>query len=186
MRSLCLLVALSGLWPSVALAAEPVAPPGFVLCTVREVVTLENGSRVVMLAPKGEDVTVPLFIGEAEANAIRMRMERQTAPRPMTHDLLETVIRNLGGKVTQVLIDDLKDNVYLGKIHISQGAKAMEIDARPSDSMALALGTGAPIYAARKVIDQAGVKNQELERPHRRERHRRTEPPASEKPDISL
>ncbi|MHB8873343.1 MAG: bifunctional nuclease family protein [Myxococcaceae bacterium] len=174
------------------LAGEPAAgakaAPGFVECVIREVVTMQGGEEVVMLVPKGEKVTVPIYIGPAEASAIRMRLEHRTAPRPMTHDLVETMIRSLGGKVTQIQIDDIKDNVYLGKIHLVQGGKTMEIDARPSDSMALALGTGAPIFAARRVIDQAGVKTRELERPRRRERRRFGEPPpdGAEKPGISL
>ena len=191
MRALALALALlPAAWPLAGLAGERTAAqaaPGFVECDVREVVAMQGGGQVVMLVPRGEKVTVPIFIGDAEANAIRLRLERQVAPRPLTHDLLETMIRTLGGKVTEIQIDDLKDNVYLGKIHLIQGDKKMELDARPSDSIALALGTGAPIFAARKVIDQAGVKDQEPERGKRRAPHKAVDPPPEkQKPGITL
>jgi bifunctional DNase/RNase len=136
---------------------------------VRDVVALKEGAAfAVVLAPPGEDLLLPIFIGETEATAIRLRLEKEQAPRPLTHDLLEKMIRSLGGKVTKVLIDDLQSNTYLGKIFLSQGEKAMEIDARPSDSIALALGTGAPIWVARKVLSAAGMTRTDLERNRKR------------------
>src|SRR5581483_8493020 len=101
---------------------------------VRKVIPAEEGSYAVLLAARGEDTVLPIFIGQAEAQAIRMKLERQTPPRPMTHDLLDTMIRTLGGKVTRVYIDDLKSNTFLAKITVTQGSKTHEIDARPSDS----------------------------------------------------
>jgi uncharacterized protein len=170
MRALVLIAVLSGL----PVLAQAKASPGFVEMQIRDVVAVQDGaSYSVVLSPRAvddpaADVLLPIFIGEAEGNAIRMRLNHQTAVRPMTHDLLETMIRTLGGKVLKIEIDDLKDNTYLGKIHLAQGEKVMEIDARPSDSIALALGTGAPIFAARKVIDAAGVSKRQLERKDKR------------------
>jgi uncharacterized protein len=153
-------LALALLLPAVALAQSPkgLGRPGFVEMDVRNVASLQ-GSPVVMLQPRGgEDVVLPIWIGDNEANAIRQRLEHTTPIRPLTHDLLEKMIRTLGGKITKIEIDDLRDNIYLGTIYVQQGDKTLTLDARPSDSIALALGTGAPIFAARKVIDEAGVK----------------------------
>jgi uncharacterized protein len=180
----CLAVLAAG-WPVLAKAQQakkPAPKPADpVEMEVKDVVAIEDGaSHAVVLVPKGEETLVPIFIGEAEAAAIRLRLDRKTPPRPLTHDLLETMIRNLGGKVTRVNIDDLKDNVYLGKIYLDQGERRLEIDARPSDSIALALGARAPIFAARKVIDQAGLTRRDLERS--RKRPRRFGEPAEERP----
>ncbi|MBI3184415.1 MAG: bifunctional nuclease family protein [Myxococcales bacterium] len=182
MRSHCSLVLLAGL-PLAALAQPKLRapPPEFVEMEVKDLIAVDGSSNAVLLSPRGEEIVVPIFIGDAEATAIRLRLDRQMPPRPLTHDLLETMIRNLGGRITKIQIDDLKDNVYLGRIHLTQGERTLEIDARPSDSIALALGMRAPIYAARKVIDQAGVDRRELERSRRRPgRPRSEEPPKSE------
>lgn len=153
------LLALAVLLPAVALA-QVKARDGFVEMDVRSV-GLVQGSPAVMLQPhSGEEIVVPIFIGENEANAIRQRIDHTTPIRPLTHDLLEKMIQTLGGKISKIEVDDLRENIYLGTIYVQQGGRTMTIDARPSDSIALALGTGAPIFCARKVIDQAGVKTE--------------------------
>jgi uncharacterized protein len=157
MRSLLAAVLLLPVAAS-AQARSPAVRAGFVEMDVRRVAAIEGSPAVLLQPHDGEDVVLPIFIGENEANAIRMRMEKQTPIRPLTHDLLEKMIRTLGGRVLKIEVDDLRDNIYLGTIYVQQGEKTMTLDARPSDSIALALGTGAPIYAARKVIDSAGVK----------------------------
>ncbi len=140
-------------------------PDELVEMEVRDVMTVHDGdTHAVILSPKGEDTIVPIFIGPSEALAISLRLRRETPPRPLTHDLLEKVIRALGAKVTKIHIDDLRDSVYLGKVFLAYGDKAVELDARPSDSIALAVGSSAPIFAARKVIDQAGLSKKDLER----------------------
>lgn len=164
MRTLFLILAVS----SAAVAATPSkveVREGFVEMEVRTVAPVE-GSNAVLLVPRiGEDLILPIFIGDAEASAIQLRLTHQTAPRPMTHDLLETMIKTLGGRVVKIEVDDLKNNIYLGTIYVQQGDKTLTIDARPSDSIALALGTGAPIHAARKVLDEAGVKGNGQQKP---------------------
>src|SRR5437762_893450 len=126
------------------LAAAP--PPTEVEMVVRDVIPTEDGTEAVLLAPVDEELVLPIFVGPAEGNAIRMKLQHQVPPRPMTHDLLDTMIRSLGGRVTRVFIDDLKRNTFLAKIYVLQNGKTLEIDARPSDSIALALRCNAPIF----------------------------------------
>lgn len=142
------------------------SPSDLIEMEVRDVITVHEGAgHAVILSPKGSDTIVPIFIGDAEAMAIALRLRRTSPPRPLTHDLLEKVIRSLGARVTKIHIDDLRDSVYLGRVFLAQGEKAVELDARPSDSIALAIGSAVPIFAARKVVDEAGVTRKELEKP---------------------
>lgn len=137
---------------------------------VVDVLAMEEG-QAVLLAPKGEKTVVPVFVGEFEANAIKLKLARQQPPRPMTHDLLDTTIKALGAKVTRIVIDDLKDGTFLGKLVLDQGGKVIELDARPSDCIALALRAGAPIFAAKRVVDEAGLRPPEGEhQPRRRQK----------------
>lgn len=137
---------------------------------VIDVVPMEEGPAV-LLSPKNEKVVVPVFVGDFEANAIKLKLARQQPPRPMTHDLLDTTIKALGGKVTRVVIDDLKGGTFLGKLSLEQGGKLIELDARPSDCIALALRAGAPIFAAKSVVDEAGLRPPEGEhQPRRRQK----------------
>jgi bifunctional DNase/RNase len=154
-----LTIALALLAARPAFAADKDAPvaDAFVEVAVRRVVPTEQG-HAVLLAPKsGGRLVLPVFVGPCEANAIQMRLDGQTAPRPLTHELLDNVIRTLGARIVKVEIDDLRSNTFLGRIYLSQGGKTIQIDARPSDSIALALGAGVPIRVARKVLDQAGI-----------------------------
>lgn len=144
------------------LASAPL--PAEVEVVVRDVIPTEDGSEAVLLAPVAEEIVLPIFVGPAEGNAIRMKLKRRVPPRPMTHDLLDTMIKTLGGRVTRVFIDDLKRNTFLAKIFVLQNGKTLEIDARPSDSIALALRCNAPIFTARRVLDEAGVTRESLER----------------------
>lgn len=152
--------------PAKAAPASPKAkqsPDDMLEMEVHDVIDVED-HHAVILSPKGTDTLVPIFIGDTEALAIALRLHRQSPPRPMTHDLLEKVIHTLGARVTKIYIDDLRDSVYLGRVFLQYGEKSVELDARPSDSIALAVGSQAPIFAARKVIDQAGVTRKEMDK----------------------
>lgn len=129
----------------------------FVEVTVKGVVPTEEG-HAVLLVPKAGSPLMPVFVGPCEANAIQMRLDRKTAPRPLTHELLSSAIQALGAKVVKVEIDDLRGETFLGRIHLLQGGKTIQIDARPSDAIALALGAEAPIKVAPAVLDRAGIK----------------------------
>ncbi len=132
------------------------------------VVPMEEESSLVGLSQKDAEKLLPLVIGRAEAMAIDMRLHDARAPRPLTHDLLGQAIDALGAKVTRVEIDGLQDAVFVAKIRLAQGDKRLVLDARPSDSIALALGAHAPIFASRKVLEGAGLDKSDLDRMRKR------------------
>jgi len=108
-----------------------------------------------------EEVTgtrlVPIWIGVNEGNAIALHMEKHKLPRPMTHDLVADIFYTTGIKIDKVVINDLKDNTYYATIHMKSDTKTHLIDARPSDSMALAVRTGSPIYIDEKVLNKCPI-----------------------------
>jgi hypothetical protein len=155
------------LFVSTALAADAgVKKPVFVAVEVMEVVDTEDGFAVLLLEREAKQV-LPIFIGPAEASAIKQRLERQRPPRPMTHDLLEDVITALDAKLLRIEIDDLKANTFLGRLVLEQKKKVITLDSRPSDSIAIALGLGAPIMVSRAVLDRAGVPLEGTKKPER-------------------
>ncbi|MGZ5474199.1 MAG: bifunctional nuclease family protein, partial [Thermoanaerobaculia bacterium] len=96
--------------------------------------------------------------GIFEANAIALQLENITTPRPMTHDLLRNMIAELNARVIRIVINDLRDSTFFAQIRLAVGAgtdRTLEVDARPSDAIALALRTEAPIFVAQSVLDQA-------------------------------
>jgi bifunctional DNase/RNase len=118
-----------------------------------------SNSPIVVLKDDEEKFFLPIWVGIFEANAIALQLENITTPRPMTHDLLRTMIAELDARVTRIVINDLRDSTFFAQIRllINRGAgdKTLEIDARPSDAIALALRTEAPIYVAQSVLEQA-------------------------------
>jgi uncharacterized protein len=106
---------------------------------------------VLLKSDEGEDV-LPIWIGHAEAMAIELHLKGTQFERPLTHDLLKTMIENLGASVVKVAITDLREGTFFAKIHLQRGTDVLVIDARPSDSVALALKCAAPIFVAREVF----------------------------------
>jgi uncharacterized protein len=106
---------------------------------------------------KSDDGTqmLPIWIGILEASAIAMQLEKIEMTRPMSHDLMKSIIEGFEGKVEKIIINDLTDNTYFARIFIRSGERVIELDARPSDSMAVALRTGAKIFVNQKVIDKS-------------------------------
>jgi len=100
---------------------------------------------------------LPIIIGTFEAQSIALELEGIKPPRPLTHDLLKSVIDTLGGIVKEVFINDLIDNTFHGKIIIEISGITDEVDSRPSDAIALAVRTKTPIYVAEHVMEQAGI-----------------------------
>jgi bifunctional DNase/RNase len=110
---------------------------------------------IVILKDKEGDRVLPIWVGIFEANAIALQIENIATPRPMTHDLLRNIITDLDGQVDRVVVSDLKDNTFFAIIHLTVKGEAVVVDARPSDAIALALRTRAPILVDETVIDNA-------------------------------
>ena len=100
---------------------------------------------------------LPIWIGVNEGNSIALHMEQQQVPRPLSHDLFVNILKTLQVKVEKVVISDLKDNIYYATIHIKSNSKQFPIDARPSDSMCIAVRTNAPIYIEDKVLEKCPI-----------------------------
>ena len=120
-------------------------------------VSLNSYQRVVILKEKTSERRLIIWIGPAEAESIAIRMQNVRVPRPLTHDLINTVIPQLGGEIKHILISDLKDDTYFAKILVTHGDKDIEIDSRPSDAVAIAVRAEVPIFAADEVLNEAGV-----------------------------
>lgn len=116
-----------------------------------------NSQYVVMLKEKTAERYLPIFIGPAEANAIAIKLRGETLPRPLTHDLLHSMIDALGASVDSIIVSDLKNDTFYAKIILNVGDGQMEVDARPSDALALAVRVEVPIYAEESVLEKAGI-----------------------------
>jgi uncharacterized protein len=110
---------------------------------------------IVILKDKQGDRVLPIWVGIFEANAIALQMENIATPRPMTHDLLRNVIKELEGHVERVVVCDLKDNTFYAIVYLTVRGETIAIDSRPSDAIALALRTRSPILVDESVIDNA-------------------------------
>jgi hypothetical protein len=112
-------------------------------------------SPVVILKDEEDNHMLPIWIGPLEASAIATELEGIELSRPMTHDLLKNILNEVGAEVQKIVITDLVDNTYYARIYLKIGDKEMDIDARPSDSMALALRTKVPILVDEKVLQES-------------------------------
>ncbi len=120
-------------------------------------VSLMNYQRVVILKEKDSDRYLPIWIGPAEADAIAVKLQDISVPRPLTHDLLSSVIDTLGATINHILVSDLESDTFYAKIIINLNGKSVDIDSRPSDAIALAVRVKAPIYVEEIVLEKAGV-----------------------------
>ncbi len=120
-------------------------------------VSLMNYQRVVILKEKVSDRYLPIWIGPAEADAIAVKLQGVAVPRPLTHDLLSSVIDTLGASVNSIIVNDLKNDTFFARVILDVDGKQVEVDSRPSDALALAVRTGVPIYADEAVLDKAGI-----------------------------
>ncbi|RME61904.1 MAG: bifunctional nuclease family protein [Candidatus Dadabacteria bacterium] len=112
---------------------------------------------VVVLKDAAGEVHLPIWIGISEATSIASAIKEIQMSRPLTHDLMHTVLEELGARIERVVITDLRDSTYYGELIVSFGDKVCVIDSRPSDAIALALRAAAPIFVAKKVLEQAKV-----------------------------
>ena len=120
-------------------------------------VSLMNYQRVVILKERMAERYLPIWIGPAEADAIAVKLQDVNVPRPLTHDLLSSVIDNLGANVNSIIVSDLKNDTFYAKIVLNVDGGLVEIDSRPSDALALAVRVEAPIYVEEAVLDKAGI-----------------------------
>ncbi len=120
-----------------------------------------NNTPVVILREKGGARVLPIWIGPAEASAIALELQGVKAPRPLTHDLLKQVIVGLGGDLRRVVISSVKENTYFAELLIRRDDHVFQVDARPSDSIALALRLNAPIFTSDQLLDESGVETDE-------------------------
>jgi bifunctional DNase/RNase len=131
-------------------------PSGYQAMIVGGVAPTAQGNAVVLTDEKST-VAVLIFIGGTEALSIALRLQRRHYDRPLTHDLLDDVIKKLGSQVLSARVDSLENNVFHGTLVVRDHGKRVEVDARPSDALAMAVGSSVPIFVSKKVIDQAGV-----------------------------
>ena len=116
--------------------------------------SITNYQRVVLLRAKDTDRYLPIWIGPAEAQSIALKLQDVNVPRPMTHDLLEGVVTDLGATVKRVVVSDLQGDTFYATITLQLNGDTVERDARPSDAMALAVRTGAPIFVSEEVLEK--------------------------------
>lgn len=119
--------------------------------------SLMNYQRVVILREKGSDRYLPIWIGPSEADAIAVRLQDVSVARPLTHDLLKSLIERLGARVAYIVVSDLSNDTFFARIILDVGGETVEVDSRPSDAIALAVRVEVPIYAEETVLDSAGV-----------------------------
>ena len=120
-------------------------------------VSLMNYQRVVILRVKDSDQYLPIWIGPSEADSIALKLQDVEVPRPLTHDLLGSIITSLGATVMHIVVSDLNSDTFYAKIVLTHNGTTMEVDSRPSDAIALAVRTSSPIYAEDVVVHKAGV-----------------------------
>lgn len=120
-------------------------------------VSLMNYQRVVILKEKDSDRYLPIWIGPAEADAIAVRLQDVSIARPLTHDLLKSVIEALGAQVMSVVVNDLSNDTFFARVMLDVNGRSVEIDSRPSDAIALAVRAHVPVYAEESVMEKAGV-----------------------------
>ncbi len=125
---------------------------------IRILMNEKRGEQMVVLKEKKGKRTLPIIIGIPEASAIKLRISGIRPPRPMTHDLLKNMIEQLGATLEKIVIDKLRENTFYAKLLLSNGkGREVVVDARPSDSIALALRANCPIFASEELLDQVSA-----------------------------
>ncbi len=128
-------------------------------------VSLVSQHRLIILKDMNQERYLPIWIGPCEAEAITIELQEVEVARPLTHDLLKTCITELGGTVSHVLINDLRNDTFYATIFVDVDGRQVEIDSRPSDSIALAVRVRVPVYVEESVMDQASIYPEESQEP---------------------
>ena len=118
---------------------------------------VQSGAYALLLRQVDSDYRIPVVVGVAEAQAIAMRLENVIPPRPMSHDLMVSVLHAYGISIDEVLIYDFQDGVFMAQIMLNDGEKQISLDSRTSDAIALALRTNARIFTTPEVLKQTGI-----------------------------
>ena len=136
-----------------------------------ERVTLDTSTSrfVVILKEEKENRWLPIVVGSSEAQAIALQLENISPPRPLTHDLIRNLLETLDAKVERIVVNDLRDNTYFALLGLNLNGELRNIDARPSDAIALALRTSAPIFVEGNVMRQAAIA--EVDHSHKSKEH---------------
>ena len=120
-------------------------------------VELPSNQPIVLLKETSGDRYLPIWIGAVEATAIAFALQGIQTPRPMTHDLLRDILSEMDAEIESIVINDLVDQTFFAVIKMSQDGKSAEVSSRPSDAIALAVRTSAPLFASEAVLEQAGI-----------------------------
>ena len=122
------------------------------------------GTPIVFLRETDGDPRrmLPIWIGQAEALAIQLKLKDEEPPRPMTHDLLKNIIETLSAKVEAIHVHSIKEETFLAEIHLQDNKEILKVDSRPSDAIALSLRFDVPIYVTEELIEQSGFSEEEL------------------------
>ena len=131
-----------------------------------------TNTPIVILRDRDGQRVLPIWVGIFEANAIALQIENVTTPRPMTHDLLRNVIHDLNATVQKIVVCDLQENTFYALIYLAMNGDTLTIDARPSDAIALALRTRAPIFVEESVIDNAKPFDAAVDKPDAERLHK--------------
>lgn len=124
---------------------------------------MQNGAFALLLAVEGDSpVRIPVVIGPAEAQAIAMRLESVTTPRPMTHDLFVSFAQAFGVRLQEVFIYRFEDGIYSSEMTFSDGSRTITLDARTSDAIAVAMRARAPIYTTPEIVEETGIELEEV------------------------
>ncbi|MHC4131662.1 MAG: bifunctional nuclease family protein [Planctomycetota bacterium] len=121
----------------------------------RIIINENSDQQIIVLKERNGSRSFPIVIGIVEIFAIDRRLKGIKPPRPMTHDLLDRIIDNLGAKIEKIVINDLRNHTFFAKIHLSFNGREVEVDSRPSDAIALGAASNIPIYVAEHIFNSA-------------------------------
>ena len=137
--------------------------PGLIEMEVKDVIPLPQAqTHAVVLISKDHATVLPIFVDDAAAVAIAFRLAHRSGPEPLSQDLLDRMVAQLGGTVTSVRIDDVHEHLFLSHVFLRQGRKRFGLDAKPSDAVSMALAGRARIWATRTVVNESGISRQEI------------------------
>ena len=142
----------------------------FVEAEIWTVAQTDQGN-VVLVRPKGSDLAVPIFIGQLETQSILIGMGGVDVPRPLTHDLILSLVASLSAKIERIEINDLREGTFYARILLRADGRDLVVDARPSDAIGVAVRAHCPVFIAESVIEEAGISAIFI---HGRTRHSRT------------